>query len=369
MVVGRGGIGCAGTGSAATRRGSPGTPAALTPPQHRARLVPRVVRSPSPVKTLAPPLLATSLAFLAACVSQQHNPRQSPYLVVLGIAQDGGAPQAGDKDERGWHDAARRRHVACLGLVDPVSGKRWLFDATPDFPEQLHALDDIAPVADRPSLAGIFLTHAHIGHYTGLLQLGHEVLGARAVPVYAMARMAAFLRKNGPWSQLVRYENIDLRELRDGEPVPLAAHLTVTPFLVPHRQEFSEVVGFRIDGPERSALFLPDIDSWEEWDEAGTHIEDVIASVDVAYLDGTFFANGEIPGRDMTGFPHPFLRHSIERLGALPARERAKVRFLHLNHTNPALWDTPARREIEAAGFGIADEGERVELATAGGGE
>ncbi|HMB89363.1 MAG TPA: MBL fold metallo-hydrolase, partial [Rhodothermales bacterium] len=267
------------------------------------------------------------------------------------------------KDHPAWDDPAFRQHVVSLALIDPTTSQRWLFEATPDFREQLHRLDEIAPVADTPGLDGIFLTHAHMGHYTGLMYLGHESMGARGVPVYAMPRMADYLRTNGPWSQLVRYENIALQPLIDGEPVRLNERLTVTPFLVPHRQEFSEVVGYRIDGPNQSVLFIPDIDSWTEWDAEGTRIEDLIAQMDVAYLDATFYANGEIPGRDMSTFPHPFITHSMERFRDLPADERAKIRFIHLNHTNPALRpDSEARRAIEADGFRVAKEMERVDL-------
>lgn len=286
-----------------------------------------------------------------------------PYVVVLGIAQDGGVPQAGSKEHPAWENPNLRRLVVSLGLVAPAGGGRWLFEATPDFREQLHLLDKIAPVDDAPGLDGIFLTHAHIGHYTGLMFLGHESLGAQGVPVYAMPRMADFLTANGPWSQLVRYENIVLHRIEDGIPVPLGNGLSVTPFLVPHRQEYAEVVGFRIEGPNRSVLFIPDIDSWEDWDETGTRIESAIASVDVAYVDGTFFANGEIPGRDMTGFPHPFITHSMQRFAELPPAEKAKVRFIHLNHTNQALLpDSEARKTIEQSGFRVAEEGEKVEL-------
>jgi pyrroloquinoline quinone biosynthesis protein B len=250
-----------------------------------------------------------------------------------------------------------------LGLVEPASGQRWIFEATPDFREQLQLLDEIAPVDASPGLAGIFLTHAHIGHYTGLMFLGHESLGAEEVPVFAMPGMRHFLSNNGPWSQLVRYGNIVLRALEAGIPVPLGERLSVTPFLVPHRQEFAEVVGFRIEGPNRTVLFIPDIDSWEEWDAGGVSIEHEIASVDVAYLDATFFADGELPGRDMSGFPHPFIAHSMERFAALPESERAKIRFIHLNHSNPAVDpDAAARAEIEAGGFRVAVEGERVTL-------
>jgi pyrroloquinoline quinone biosynthesis protein B len=156
---------------------------------------------------------------------------------------------------------------------------------------------------------------------------------------------------------------VALRDLENGETVQLNERLSVTPFLVPHRQEHSEVVGYQIDGPDRSVVFIPDIDSWEEWDDLGTHIEDVIASVDVAYLDATFYADGEIPGRDMSTFPHPFITHSMERFATLPESERAKVRFIHLNHTNPALRPvTPARDTVEARGFRLAAELERVSL-------
>jgi len=183
------------------------------------------------------------------------------------------------------------------------------------------------------------------------------------VPVYVMPRMAEFLASNGPWDQLVRYGNISLQPLADGESVPLSPRLTVTPLLVPHRDEYSEVVGFLIRGSRRSALFIPDIDRWEDWDLAGTRVESLLATVDVAYVDGTFYDAGELPGRDLSAIPHPFIVHSMERFGVLPADERGKIRFLHLNHSNPALdRDSAARRAVEAGGFHLAEEGERIGL-------
>ncbi len=288
---------------------------------------------------------------------------KSPYVIVLGIAQDGGVPQTGTKEHPGWSDNRFRRFVTCLGIVDEDTSQRWMLDATPDFPEQLHMLDEIAPVEGKPGLDGIFLTHAHMGHYTGLMHLGYEVIGAKSVPVYGMPKMVEFLGTNGPWDQLVRYHNIELRRLEDGVPVRLNDRITITPFLVPHRQEYTEVVGFRVRGPNRSVLFIPDIDQWEDWDESGIRIEDEIAKVDVAYLDGSFYANGEIPGRDMTGFPHPFITHSMERFRALAREERDKIRFIHLNHTNPALdVESAATKTIRDNGFHIAEEKERIVL-------
>ena len=53
----------------------------------------------------------------------------------------------------------------------------------------------------------------------------------------------------------------------------------------------------------------------------------------------------------------------MERFAKLPAAERAKVRFIHLNHTNPALVPgSDAQRAIESAGMRLAAQGERVPL-------
>jgi len=282
-------------------------------------------------------------------------------VVVLGIAQDGGYPQAGCRKKccaRAWADPSRRRHVASLAIVDPESRKRWLIDATPDFREQLKALDSLAPAPSGPVLEGILLTHAHVGHYAGLMDLGREVMGASGVPVYAMPRMRKFLKSSGPWDQLVRLGNIEPRPLAAGKATRLNGRITVTPLQVPHRDEYSETVGFRVQGPGGSVLYLPDIDKWEKW---STRLETILAGVDVAYLDGTFYDGGELPGRSVSEIPHPFMTETMARLSALPEELRARVRFIHLNHTNPALdpGSDAARRLLEA-GLAVAREGERA---------
>ncbi len=309
---------------------------------------------------------ALASALLGACSgpSETTNLTQCDVsLFVLGVAQDGGKPQIANPDDPAWADPSLRRLATSLALIDRRSDtpKRWLFEATPDIKEQLQRLDAAAPVDRRSGLDGIFLTHAHMGHYTGLMLLGHESAGAQNISVYALPKMADFLIGNGPWSQLVRYHNIILAIMEADASEDLAEGIRVTPFIVPHRQEFSEVAGYRIDGPDQSVLFIPDIDSWEDWDATGTRIEEMIASVDVAYLDATFYANGEIPGRDMSGFPHPFVAHSIERFSGLAVEEKTKVRFIHMNHTNPLLNPkAQERRTVMDAGFNIADEGEEI---------
>ena len=284
-------------------------------------------------------------------------------LLVLGVAQDAGKPQIGNPDDPAWDDPSLRRLASSLALIDRRDDKpkRWLFDATPDIKFQLHDLNKAAPT-DKPAFVnGVFLTHAHIGHYAGLMMFGHEAAGAQNIQVFAMPRMAGFLSDNGPWSQLLTYHNIFAAIMEDGEAEPLAEGISVTPFLVPHRQEFSEVVGFLIQGPEKSAIYLPDIDSWQKWDAEGTKIEDMIAGVDYAFLDATFFSGDELPGRDMSKVPHPTVKHSMARFEQLSSEEKEKVHFIHMNHTNPLHnRSSPARAEVKKSGFNIAAEGQQI---------
>lgn len=284
-----------------------------------------------------------------------------PYLFILGVAQDAGYPQTGCYEEHcvpGWGDARLRRGAVSLGLVDPAANKKYMFDATPDFPAQLYNLETEAS-SEYYEFAGIFLTHAHIGHYTGLMFLGHEAMGASDVPVYAMPRMMEYLATNGPWSQLVNYKNIILSPLQNKKTESLGT-LKVTPFLVPHRDEYSETVGYRIEGPRKSAIFIPDINKWSEWQ---TDLSELVKTVDYALIDATFYADGELPGRDMSKIPHPFVVESMEALENLPAGERNKVWFIHLNHTNPLLnAESEESKLVRAKGFNIAIEGIRLSL-------
>jgi pyrroloquinoline quinone biosynthesis protein B len=274
---------------------------------------------------------------------QQTRPRAPDWrLVVLGIAQDAGIPQLGCAKGRCAEIHAGRRpreRVTSLGLVDRASGKAFLVDATPDFVSQVHTLTG-GRVPDA-----ILLTHAHIGHYTGLMYLGRESVAARGVRVLASARMCRFLRENGPWRQLVSLGNVALQELVADRAQEIAEGLRVTALPVPHRDELSDTVGYLIEGPRRKALFIPDIDGWERWDRP---IRELVDRVDVALLDGTFASADELgAGRRIEEVPHPLMPRTRELL----AGTRARLVFLHVNHTNA---------EIDAAD--VARDGLELEL-------
>lgn len=283
-------------------------------------------------------------------------------LVVLGAGQDAGAPQIGNPQDPAWGNPSLRLSPTSIALVDHDAGQRYLFEATPRITPQLNLLDTLAPGAgDSLSVSGVFLTHAHIGHYAGLMFFGREAAGASGVPVYAMPRMTDYLQSNGPWEQLIDLQNIKVTTLEDRVPIALSADISVTPFRVPHRDEYSETVGYVIKTTGKNTLFVPDIDSWDEWEaEFDLRLEDMLGQVDFAFLDATFYDDQELPGRDMTLIPHPRVEATMERLANQPTEIRSRVHFIHYNHTNPIRFpDAEETQDVYARGFQIARSGHR----------
>ncbi|MDW3650148.1 MAG: MBL fold metallo-hydrolase [Bacteroidia bacterium] len=306
---------------------------------------------------------------IISCTSQEvsdnqgdrrNTPLEGINLEILGIAQDAGFPQANCEKSccaAVWKKPDLEQKVVSLGLLDSHKGKRFIFEATPDFSRQLQISKERLPNSE---LSGVFLTHAHIGHYTGLMYLGHEVMGAKGVPVFVMPRMKEYLSNHGPWDQLVRYENIDLQEMKADSLMAISDSLFVKPLLVPHRDEYSETVGYMIYGPSKKAFFVPDINKWSIWE---TDIKDIIREVDYAFVDATFYDDSELPGRNIKDIPHPFIIESMEIFKDLSPEEKSRVYFIHFNHTNPVMQvGTEASKAVEAAGFNIAREGLRFRL-------
>ena len=286
-------------------------------------------------------------------------PPKDPFIVVLGTAQDAGYPQIGcDKEccKKYWDKKIGKQKVSCIALFDPSTNQKWIFDATPDLTEQLHKADKI----QKGNLSGIFLTHAHIGHYTGLMYLGKEALNAKEVAVYAMPRMYDYLQSNGPWSQLVRLSNIKLQKIKADSSIKLTDKIFVIPILVPHRDEFSETVGYSIKTENKTLLFIPDIDKWQKWD---MDIKQLAKKHDYLIIDGTFYKDGELPGRNMSEVPHPFVQESMELFKDLTSAEKQKIWFIHFNHTNPLIDKSSNEyKEMKSKGFNVSIEGSRISL-------
>tara|TARA_B100000902_G_scaffold365033_1_gene385578 strand:- start:36662 stop:37534 length:873 start_codon:yes stop_codon:yes gene_type:complete len=285
--------------------------------------------------------------------------KNNPYLMVLGITQDTGYPQINCSEnccKLAWDKPELKKMTTSLGIVDPISNQQWILDATPNITEQLHLLSKSSEIKN---IEGIFITHAHIGHYTGLMYFGKEGMNTSKTPVFVMPKMKKFLEENAPWSQLVNSKNISLNLMKDQSFIQLNKRIKITPFLVPHRDDYSETVGFKIQTKSKRSVFIPDIDKWGIWDK---DIISIVKESDYAFLDATFYKNGEL-NRDMSEIPHPFVEESMEIFSELSAKDKSKVYFIHLNHTNPLLIEnSPSYKKVLNNGFNVAREGQIIKF-------
>lgn len=297
------------------------------------------------------------IIFLSACQKTNTIKRNKPndvILKVLGTIQDGGIPHMGCNKVcclKYFKNNTFRVGVSSLGISNLKNETNYLIDATPNINHQLKALIGTSNPSEK--LNGIFLTHAHMGHYSGLLNFGREAMNSKNIPLYLMPRFYNFIQDNGPWNQLVKLENVMLKRIYDREKITLESNLSITPIQVPHRDEYSETVGFLIEGNTKSALYIPDIDKWEKWNNS---IIELIKNVDYAFLDGTFYDEKEVNNRDISEIPHPFIIESLKLFNPLDESEKNKIYFIHLNHTNPLLnSDSSEYNRVIREGFNVAD--------------
>jgi pyrroloquinoline quinone biosynthesis protein B len=313
------------------------------------------------MKNLCTLLLLSILLFSCNPEIETKKTTYNQYITILGIAQDGGFPHIGCQKiccANFYNGKDERKSVVSLGLVDLENQQKWLFEATPDLHTQLADLEQ-NHLKKTSIIDGVFLTHAHIGHYTGLMYFGREAYGKKNIPVFAMPKMKSFLTNNGPWNQLIDLKNITLKNIQHDSTMILNQQLKVTPFLVPHRDEFSETVGYKIEGTKKTALFIPDIDKWKTWNKS---IIEEVKKVNYAFLDATFLDQHEIK-RAMSEVPHPFIQETIALFKNESLATKNKIVFIHFNHTNPALQkNSKQRKEIEKLGFRFANEGDNFEL-------
>lgn len=279
-------------------------------------------------------------------------------LHVLGITQDAGLPQLGCVRSccQLGGKSKERVPVVSLGITQADSSKAILMEATPDINSQWQRLTGLNR-GTEPSF--VFITHAHMGHYGGLMQLGREARNTNGVTVLGHPSLIDFLQRDQPWKQLVTLQNIQPLPLQPYEK-KVIGQLTIRAIPVPHRAEVSAAYGYILEGPSKRALFVPDIDKWSNWDLS---IDSLIQQVDVAYLDATFFDARELPGRNLREIPHPTVLETMDRARDWPISLRQKVYLIHFNHTNPLLQPSSQPEQLVTQfGFRIARVGDRLEL-------
>lgn len=279
--------------------------------------------------------------------------RTLPFAVILGTVQDGGFPHVGCACEACTIAARRperRRRVASLGLVTKHGAA--IIDATPDFSSQLRSLAEFAERPPDHPLRAILLTHLHAGHLLGLPLMGREGWSGTGTQLWATEACLRFLEEHPPFSRLFTEGHLAPRPLHLGWDASLD-DLVIQPIPVPHRAEHGDTVAYRIEGPEKSIFYAPDLDVISP--EVLAHLR----SADIAILDGTFFRKRELRRDDANAVPHPAIADTM----SVVSRIETRIIFTHLNHTNPALdADSRERRAIEALGMRIAAENEVIEL-------
>ena len=276
-------------------------------------------------------------------------------VTLLGIAQDGGRPQPGCTRSccQGLTEDDYRSPVA-LG-IQTSGGTTLLVEATRDLGRQLRMIGN-------PSIDHLFITHAHLGHVDGLGLFGRETMSARNIKLHCSPSMQALIEATPAWNQLLKQNVLEPSTFPQVE----IDDVIVEFIPVPHRAELSDMHATIIRGEEKSLLFLPDHDSWDQTLELHG-CESIRAflrkfNIDVALLDGTFWSGGELQGRDMSVVPHPTVEESLYRLG-LRREDDPDIHFIHLNHTN-LLYNShsDASRQLEASGWSIGYETQRFTL-------
>jgi len=272
----------------------------------------------------------------------------STSFMILGSGQDGGAPQVGNRSSVSPH-----RTASCVAVMGP-QGSVILLDATPDLRSQSYRLlsSDRYPKDRETFVDGVFVTHAHMGHYSGLVHFGNEAAASDHLPLLGTERFLAYLASNEPWATLLSEGHLEPVAV-DTMTATIDEHMEIEAISVPHRDEFSDTVAFSISIEGQPwLLYLPDIDTWDTW-----HVADAeIARHDVALLDATFSSADELPWRDMQSIGHPLVPDTIERFGRLT--DDTNIILTHINHSNP-LGDETSEITHQAinAGFTVAYDG------------
>ena len=272
-------------------------------------------------------------------------------ITVLGIAQDGGMPQAGcnlnccseiqTKPEL-W------RSPVSLGIRE--GGDLHLIEASRMIGKQLSMVGNKIPKS-------VWITHAHLGHIDGLGQFGTESMNTEKVILHCSEKLSENIENTPSLKLLLENKNVIIGEwgmIKNG-------NLKITPIEIPHRDELTDNHALLIEGREEKLLFMPDHDSWNETLKSvkfGT-IKEWLKSweIDIALIDGTFWNDKEIKRRSQKDVKHPPIEETLERIG-VSEKGDPRIVFVHLNHTNPVFnRETKEYKKVIEMGWEVGTEG------------
>lgn len=300
-------------------------------------------------------------------------------LILLGTAAGGGFPQ--------WNcwcppcrvartDPARAHPRTQSSAAVSSDGKRWfLLNASPDVRLQLGLLNGQAPAGIRHvPVEGVLVTDAELDHTLGLALLRE----ARQLRLYATDAVLGVLREDSRLLPVTEaFSEVTVTRLsldtevpllyRDGTPSGLEAtafSVAGDPPRFARREEPGHTIGLllRETGAESKAAFVPGCGALDE------KLLSRLRGTDSLFIDGTFWDDAELltlgisdrSARQMGHVPVSGTEGSLARLRDLPCRNRV---YTHINNSNPMLLeDSPERRQVEAAGVLVGDDGMRFSL-------
>lgn len=273
-------------------------------------------------------------------------------IIILGTSQDGGNPHFMCECPNCVQSQIKHieRYVSCIGIIG--DSKAFIIDATPDLPKQYNLFSKFLKTSNL-QLTGIFLTHLHIGHYTGLIYFGKESISAKNFPLFSTKENLHFLQSNKPFFYLFERNEVQGFTIEPGIKLMLDKSLSILPFEVPHRNEDGNTLGFQIISKNsKKALYIPDIDYLTP------EVDKLVSESNLIFLDATFYKQTELMRQKQ--IPHPPMVETIQRYGL---QDKGKFYFIHVNHSNPVLdSESEEYNNVVKNNYEIASQGMFFEL-------
>jgi len=295
--------------------------------------------------------------------------------IVLGAAGGGGFPQWNCRCpvcRLAWAGDTRVKPRTQASLAVSADRDHWiLLNASPDLRAQVQATPELQPRAEpRGSpIASVVLTGAEVDQVAGLLTLRER----QDFVVLATAETLAAIDAN-PIFGVLAAGVVARKAVALDEPFSLFGGLDAELFAVPGKvalylegddpaldAESGANVGVELTCGGRRLLYVPGAAA------VTAALRQRLARADVVLFDGTLFADNEMiatgtgtkTGRRMGHMPVGGQDGTLAALSGLSGRRI----LIHINNTNPILIQgSPERRQVEAAGFEVAEDGMEILL-------
>jgi pyrroloquinoline quinone biosynthesis protein B len=292
---------------------------------------------------------------------------------VLGSAAGGGLPQWNCNCPvcRGARNGLAQPRTQSSIAVRADDGPWFLVNASPDLRQQLAELPGTRSGELRTTpIAGVILTDAEIDHTAGLLLLRES---SEPLLVYSTDEVRAALTDHYPVLRMLEhYCGVRWQPLAPGEVTPLeGSSLEVEPF---HTGGDAPLYMGGAPGPGSVGLTIRErrpgggvlcyAPALAELDAALTAR---LRDSDCLLADGTFWRADELvelglSGRDAWAMGHAPLSGADGTLATLAGLGPRTI-LVHINNTNPMLFDVSEEREAaEACGVEVGYDGLEVVL-------